>query len=228
MKFFLDSAKTDEIAKAYDLFRIDGITTNPKHIELSGKPFYLVIKEISKWAQDKSFKSWEDFPISVEIDPQLNKAEEIIEMAKRIADMSPHFVIKIPCTHAGVSAAHKLEEQGVRTNLTLVFSIAQALYAAHAGSLFVSPFVGWKESNGEDTRVYIEGITESFQSVGAETQVLVAALRSGAQIAHAFQYGADAVTCGLGVYEDSMLNPFTDKGLGIFIDSWNKTDTTTK
>ncbi|MGL5956359.1 MAG: transaldolase family protein [Brevinema sp.] len=228
MKFFLDSAKMDEIQKAYELFRIDGITTNPRHIQLSGKPFYSVIKEIGAWASQQGFKSWEEFPISVEVNPHYNTAKEMIDMGKSLADLSSTFVIKLPCTYAGIEAAHKLEETGIRTNLTLVFSVSQALYAAHAGSLFVSPFVGWKESNGEDTRDYIEGIVETYANAGATTQVLVAALRSGSQIAHAFRNGADAVTCGLSVYEESMLHPFTDKGLGIFTDAWDGTDTTTK
>ena len=228
MKFFLDSAKMDEIQKAYELFRIDGITTNPRHIELSEKPFYSVIKEIYTWAEKQGFKSWEDFPISVEVNPHFNKAQDMIDMGKSLADMSKLFVIKLPCTYAGIEAAHKLEEMDIRTNLTLVFSVAQSLYAAHAGSLFVSPFVGWKEANGEDTRDYIEGIVETYANSGSQTQVLVAALRSGAQIAHAFRSGADAVTCGLAVYEESMLHPFTDKGLNIFTNAWDGTDTSTK
>lgn len=225
MKFFLDSAKLDEIQKAYELFRIDGLTTNPRHIQASGKPFYTVIKEIAAWASKQGFKTWQDFPISVEVNPHFNKAEDMIAMAKELKALSDFFVIKIPCTFAGVEAAHKLEELGIRTNLTLVFSVSQALYAAHAGSLFVSPFVGWKEANGEDTREYIEGITAAYAQAGADTQVLVAALRSGAQIAHAFASGADAVTCGLAVYEEAMLHAYTDKGLEIFTGAWDGTDT---
>ncbi|MGL5253567.1 MAG: transaldolase family protein [Brevinema sp.] len=225
MRFFLDSAKMDEIQKGYELFRIDGITTNPRHIQSSGKPFYSVIKEIAAWGAKQGFKTWEDFPISVEVNPHFDKAVDMIAMAKELKAMSDLFVIKIPCTFAGVEAAHKLEEMDIRTNLTLVFSVSQALYAAHAGSLFVSPFVGWKEANGEDTRSYIEGIVSAYAQSDSDTQVLVAALRSGSQIAHAFESGADAVTCGLSVYEEAILHPYTDKGLGIFTSAWDGTDT---
>lgn len=225
MLFFLDSAKIDEIKTAYDKFRIDGITTNPRHIQASGKPFYSVIKEIATWAEAQGYKSYNDFPISVEVNPHFDKAEDMINMAKEVAAISKLFVIKIPCTHAGVEAAHKMEAMGIRTNLTLVFSLSQALYAAHAKSLFVSPFVGWKESSGEDTREYIASISETYKTIGSKTKVLVAALRTGSQIAHAFRTGADAVTCSLAVYEDSMLHPFTDKGLKIFTDAWDNTNT---
>ena len=225
MLFFLDSAKLDEIEKAYELFRIDGITTNPRHIQASGQPFYKVIEDIAKWAQNKGFKDYKDFPISVEVNPHLKAAKEMVAMAKDIASISKNFVIKLPCIEAGVQSAHELEEAGIRTNLTLVFSVSQALYAAHAKSLFVSPFVGWKESSGEDTREYIEGIINSYRAIKSETKVLVAALRSGSQIAHAFKHGADAVTCGLAVYQEAMLHPFTDKGLGIFTNAWDNTNT---
>lgn len=225
MLFFLDSAKLDEIKEAYDLIRIDGITTNPRHIQTSGKPFYKVIEEIAKWADSKGFKSYKEFPISVEVNPHLNNSKDMIAMAKDISSISKNFVIKLPCIEAGIQTAHELEAMGIRTNLTLVFSVSQALYAAHAKSLFVSPFVGWKESSGEDTREYIEGIITTYKVQRSETKVLVAALRSGAQIAHAFKSGADAVTCGLAIYKEAMLHPFTDKGISLFTGAWDNTDT---
>lgn len=225
MKFFLDSAKLDEIKKSYEMFKIDGITTNPRHIQSSGEPFYKVIKDIAAWAEGLGKKTYEDFPISVEVNPHLDNANDIINMARDISSISKLFVIKVPCIPCGIEAVHKLEHMGIRTNLTLVFSVSQALYAAHAGSLFVSPFVGWKEANGEDTRDYIEGIVEAYEYSGSETQVLVAALRTGAQIAHAFRNGADAVTCGFDVYKEAMLHPFTDKGMAIFTDAWDNTNT---
>ncbi len=225
MRFFLDSAKLDEIKAGYELFKIDGITTNPRHIQASGEPFYKVIESIAKWADSLGYKSYEEFPISVEVNPHLDNAKDIIDMAKDIASISKLFVIKVPCIPCGVEAVHKLEQMGIRTNLTLVFSVSQALYAAHAGSLFVSPFVGWKENSGEDTRDYIEGIVQAYDYADAKTEVLVAALRSGAQIAHAFRNGADAITCGLDIYKEAMLHPFTDKGMGIFTDAWDNTNT---
>lgn len=225
MLFFLDSAKLDEIKEGYDLIKIDGITTNPRHIQTSGKPFYKVIEDIAKWAESRGFETYKEFPISVEVNPHLNNTKDMVTMAKEISSISKNFVIKIPCIEVGIQAIHELESIGIRTNLTLVFSVSQALYAAHAKSLFVSPFVGWKESSGEDTREYIEGIINTYKVQKSETKVLVAALRSGSQIAHAFRSGADAVTCSLAIYQEAMLHPFTDKGLSIFTNAWDNTDT---
>ena len=223
MKYFLDSAKIDEIKLAYDTFKIDGITTNPKHIEASGKPFLVVIQEIANWAKEKGFKSWADFPISVEINPHLNKAEDMIEEALKIAAIAPYFVIKIPCTLQGLTAARRLEEKGVRTNVTLVFSPSQALPVAKNGSLFVSPFVGWKENSGENCEQYIRDIVEIYRGYGYKTEIIVAALRNGNQIVQAAKAGADIVTCGLQVYLDSFEHPFTKHGLGIFTNAWDRT-----
>ena len=147
MKYFLDSAKIDEIREAYETFGIDGVTTNPKHIMDSGKSFYTVLEEMAAFVKEKDIEGWDRFPISVEINPHLDDADEMLAMGKKIAAICKNFVIKIPCTDAGIAAARKLEMAGVRTNLTLVFSPTQALIAAKNGSLFVSPFIGWKEAN---------------------------------------------------------------------------------
>ena len=124
MKYFLDSAKMDEIKEAYETFGIDGVTTNPKHIMLSGKPFKTAIQDMADWAKEQGFKDYNDFPISVEVNPHLETAEEMMAMAREISKISPCFVIKIPCTEAGCEAARKLEKEGIRVNLTLVFSPA--------------------------------------------------------------------------------------------------------
>ena len=160
MKYFLDSAKMDEIKEAYHTFGIDGVTTNPKHIKLSGKPFMTVIEEMAAWVKEEGLEGKETFPISVEVDPHLDDAEEICAKAREISTLSENFVIKIPCTDAGVAAARTLEKEGIRTNLTLVFSPAQALWAGKNGSFFVSPFLGWKEANGEDCKTYIQNIVD--------------------------------------------------------------------
>ncbi|MDE5588708.1 MAG: transaldolase, partial [Acetatifactor sp.] len=156
MKYFLDSAKMDEIKYAYETFGIDGVTTNPKHIMLSGKPFMTAITDIANWVKEEGLEGYEKFPVSVEINPHLDKAEDMIAEAKKIAALSSNFVIKIPATEEGISAARKLEKEGIRTNVTLIFSPAQAILPAKNGSKFVSPFIGWKEANGEDCREYIK------------------------------------------------------------------------
>ncbi|MBR0510454.1 MAG: transaldolase [Clostridia bacterium] len=227
MKYFLDSAKIDEIREAYDTFGIDGITTNPKHIMNSGKPFLTVIAQLSDFVKEKGVEGWEAFPISVEINPHLDDADEMVAMGKKIAAMSPNFVIKIPCTLAGVTAARRLELAGVRTNLTLVFSASQALIAAKNGSLFVSPFIGWKEASGENCEEYIQDIVDIYANYGflGKTQIICAAVRTGKQFVDCAAAGADIVTAGLQVFKDSFYHPFTDYGLKRFQEAWDNTIT---
>lgn len=227
MKFFLDSAKIDEIREAYDTFGIDGITTNPNHIMNSGKPFYTVIAELADFVKEKGIEGWEKFPISVEINPHLDNVDEMLEMGTKIAAMSGSFVIKVPCTPSGIEAARKLEQKGIRTNLTLVFSPTQALIAAKNNSLFVSPFIGWKENSGEDCAQYINDIVEIYANYGylGETQIICAAVRNGKQIVDCAVAGADIVTAGLQVFKDSFYHPFTDYGIERFSQAWDNTIT---
>ncbi|MBQ7689022.1 MAG: transaldolase [Clostridia bacterium] len=227
MKYFLDSAKIDEIREAYDTFGIDGVTTNPNHIMNSGKPFLTVLSELSDFAAEKGLTGWDKFPISVEINPHLDNADEMVAMGCKIAAMCPNFVIKIPCTQAGIAAARRLEQKGVRTNLTLVFSASQALIAAKNKSLFVSPFIGWKESSGEECSAYIQDIVDIYKNYGfyGETQIICAAVRTGKQFVDCAVSGADIVTAGLQVFKDSFYHPFTDYGLGKFCAAWDKTVT---
>ncbi len=225
MKYFLDSAKIDEIREAYETFGIDGVTTNPNHIMNSGKPFKVVLGELAAFVKEKDIEGWDVFPISVEINPHLDDADEMVAMAKDIASLCPNFVIKIPCTMAGITAARRLEEIGIRTNLTLVFTPSQALIAAKNGSLFVSPFIGWKETSGEDCTQYIQDIVTIYDNFGylGETQIICAAVRTGKQFVDCAVAGADIVTAGLQVFKDSFCHPFTDYGLKKFQAAWDKT-----
>ena len=111
MKYFLDSAKLDEIKLAYNTFGIDGVTTNPRHIMLSGKPFLTAITDIANWIKEEGLEGYEKFPVSVEINPHLDDTEEMIAAAKKVSAISENFVIKIPCTEAGVAAARRLEKE---------------------------------------------------------------------------------------------------------------------
>ncbi len=226
MKYFLDSAKMDEIREAHGSFGIDGITTNPKHIMASGKPFVKAVKDIADWLREEKLDRGPNvFPVSVEINPHLDDVEQMINTAKEVASYSQNFVIKIPCTASGVAAARKLEKMGIRTNLTLVFSPSQALWAAKNNSLFVSPFIGWKEDNGEDCRQYIKDIVQIYRNYGflGKTQIICAAVRTPKQIAECAVAGADIVTAGLAVYKAVIEHPYTDRGLGIFRDAWDNT-----
>ncbi len=225
MKYFLDSAKMDEIKEAYSTFGIDGVTTNPRHIQASGKPFLTAIQDIADWIREEGLEGYEKFPVSVEINPHIDDAKTMIEEAKKIAAISKNFVIKIPATEAGVAAARALEKEGIRTNVTLIFSAAQAILPAKNGSLFVSPFIGWKEANGEDCRQYIRDIVEIYKNYGfyGKTQIICAAVRTPKQFVDCATAGADIVTAGLAVYKDSMKHPYTRQGIETFQDAWDNT-----
>jgi transaldolase len=227
MKYFLDSAKLDEIDYAYKNYTIDGVTTNPKHIRNSGKPFMQVVKDVAEWIKENGLEGKDEFgeikfPVSFEINPHLDKWEDIVAAAKEVAAYSPNYVIKIPCMEQGLIAAKKLEEQGIRTNVTLVFSPSQAIPAAKLGAKFVSPFVGWKENSG-DSGDYIADIVDIYANYGYETEIIVAAVRNGKQIGDYAAMGADIVTAGLDVYKASFEHPFTTYGLGVFRDAWDHT-----
>ncbi len=223
MKYFLDSAKIDEIDYAYKNYAIDGVTTNPKHIMASGKPFLTAINDIAAWIKENHLEGMDKFPVSVEINPHLAKAEDMIAEAEKIAAICENFVIKIPCTTEGIKAAYQLEKKGIRTNVTLVFSPSQAIQAGRIGAKFVSPFVGWKENSGEDTYGYMSQLVNIYKEKGYKTEIITAAVRNGKQIADAAEMGADIVTAGLAVYEESFNHPFTTYGLGVFTDAWDHT-----
>ncbi len=224
MKYYLDSAKIDEIDYAYKYLKIDGVTTNPKHIQNSGKPFLTAIKDIANWLEENHLQGKDVFPVSVEINPHLNNHLEMIEEAKKIAAISENFVIKIPCNVEGCKAAKLLEDQGIRTNVTLVFSPSQAIQAGRIGAMFVSPFIGWKESSGDDGLNYLHQISNIYKEKNYKTEIICAAVRSGKQIAECTEMGADIITAGLSVYEDSITDPWTDLGLKRFCDAWDNTE----
>ncbi len=225
MQYFLDSAKLDEIKEAYETFGIDGVTTNPKHIMLSGKPFLTAVSDIANWIDREGLTGWEKFPVSVEINPHILDADGMVEAARKISALSKNFVIKIPATEAGITAARRLEREGIRTNVTLIFSAAQAILPAKNGSLFVSPFIGWKETNGEDCRQYIQDIVDIYANYGftGKTRIICAAIRTPKQFVDCAVAGADIVTAGLAVYKDSMNHPYTRQGIETFQDAWDHT-----
>ncbi len=218
MKFFLDSAKVDEISAALDLWHIDGVTTNPRHVQASGKPFLTAITEIARLFEGT------DKPVSVEVNPHHTDYAAMVEEGVRLAAISPNFVIKLPATEAGFKAIPCLAEKGIRANLTLCFSTVQALQAMRMGAAFVSPFIGWKEANAEDTRAMIEEIVTIRDNYGFMTEVLVAAVRNGRQIAEAAVAGADIVTAGYDVFKEAFQHPYTDVGLSRFQSFWDQTD----
>jgi transaldolase len=217
MKFFLDSAHVHEIEHALAVWHIDGVTTNPRHVQVSGKSFMTVIREIA------ALVAGTDKTISVEVNPHHNVSKAMVAEGLELAALSPNFVIKLPATEAGFKAVALLKEQGVRTNLTLVFSPMQALQAMRMGAFFVSPFIGWKESSAEETVGMVQEIVTIRDNYTFDTEIIVAAVRNARQIAEAAIAGADIVTAGFAVYEEGFKHPFTDMGLGKFQEFWDQT-----
>jgi transaldolase len=217
MKFFLDSAHVHEIEHALEMWNIDGVTTNPRHVQVSGKPFLTAIREIA------AIFAGTDKPISVEVNPHYDDHMDMITEAKKLAAMSPNFVIKLPATEAGFKAMAVLKQEGIRSNLTLVFSAAQALQAMRMGAHFVSPFIGWKESNAEETGLLIAETVDIRDNFGFPTEIIVAAVRNGRQIVEAAVAGADIATAGFAVYQDAFDHPYTHVGLGKFQSFWDQT-----
>ncbi len=217
MKFFLDSAHVHEIEHALSMWNLDGVTTNPKHIQASGKPFMTVIREIA------ALFAGTQKTISVEVNPHLATHEAMVAEAEKLAALSPNFVIKLPATEAGFKSIAMLREIGIRSNLTLVFSAAQALQAMRMGAFYVSPFIGWKEANAEETLGMIQDIVAIRDNYDFSTEVLVAAVRNGRQIADAAVAGADIVTAGLSVYQEAFDHPYTHLGLQRFQSFWDQT-----
>jgi transaldolase len=220
MKFFLDSAIADEVRNALEMWDIDGVTTNPRHVQVSGKSFLSAIQEIGELVAEFGA----DKTVSVQTNPHNHgDYKAIVDEAKKLAKLSPNFIIKMPSTENGFRACKILCEEGIRSNLTLCFSAMQALQAMRMGAFYVSPFIGWKETNAEDTRQFIEDIVTIRDNYGFNTETLVAAVRNGRQIVDAAVVGADIVTAGHEVYKEAFEHPYTDVGLGKFQSFWDQT-----
>ena len=218
MKFFLDSAIVDEIKYALDVFNIDGVTTNPRHIQVSGKPFMSVIKEIAKLVEGT------EKTISVEVNPHFMDADKMIAEAEKLAAISPNFVIKIQCVEPAFKAIYALAKKDIRVNCTLIFSAMQALQAMRSGAFYISPFIGWKEANAENTNQFVEDIVLIRDNFDFNTEIIAAAVRNARQIVDAAAVGVDIVTAGLPVYQAGFEHPYTQKGIQTFCDYWDKTD----
>jgi transaldolase len=217
MKMFLDSAKSDEIRYALEAWDIDGVTTNPRHVKEAGKPFREIIREIA------ALVAGTDKPVSVEVDPHLTDAGEMVSQALELSSISPNFVIKVGASEAGFTAIRELAQKGVRTNATLIFSVAQAWHAARSGAYFVSPFVGWKEAHGDPAATLIPEMARMLELHDYPTRIIAAAIRNVKQIGDAAAQGAHCVTASFSVYQDSFRNPYTDMGHEVFGAAWDAT-----
>ena len=211
MKLFIDTANIEEIRKANDMGVICGVTTNPSLIAKEGKDFIETVKEITQIV---------DGPISAEV---LNletdaMVQEALDLAQRIN--SKNLVIKIPMTPEGLGAVKQLTAKGIRTNVTLVFSAAQALLAARAGATYVSPFLGRLDDIGSTGMTLIEEIVEIFDMHAIETEIIAASVRSPIHAIEAARVGAHIATIPFKVLMQMTQHPLTDAGIDRFLKDW--------
>ena len=211
MKLFIDTANVEEIRKANDMGVICGVTTNPSLIAKEGRDFIEVVKEIT---------SIVDGPISAEVisletDGMVQEALELVEKIN-----NPNLVIKIPMLPAGLAAVKQLTAKGIKTNVTLVFSAAQALLAARAGATYVSPFLGRLDDIGQDGMNLIEEITDIFGMHAIETEIIAASIRNPIHVIDAARLGADIATVPYKVIMQMTKHPLTDIGIERFLKDW--------
>lgn len=214
MKIFLDTAEVDMIGPAYETGLIDGVTTNPTLIMRSGRDPVEVIKEIST-----TFTSLQSISAEVVADT----AEEMLEQAQAFSGLW-NVTIKVPCTVEGLKACRQLANQGTHVNVTLVFSVAQAILAEKAGARYVSPFVGRWLDNSVDGIELIKNIRQAYTGQGqlCLTNILAASLRDVRQVEKCAMMGADVVTIPPTVFWSMYKNIMTDKGLELFQKDWEK------
>ena len=207
MKFFVDTANVDEIRKANDMGIICGVTTNPSLIAKEGRDFNQVIAEIA---------SIVDGPISGEVKATTTDAEGMIKEGRDIAAIHPNMVVKIPMTVEGLKAVKVLHAEGIKTNVTLIFSAAQALLAARAGATYVSPFLGRLDDISMPGIDLINEITEIFMMHDIQTEIIAASIRNPIHVIDCAKAGADIATVPYKVLEQMTKHPLTDQGIAKF------------
>jgi transaldolase len=211
MKFFIDTANIDEIKRGVEMGMVDGVTTNPSLVAKEDKPFVEILKEICEIV---------DGPVSAEV-VSLD-ADGMVKEAKELAALSDNIVIKIPMIVEGLKAVKRLAAEGIRTNVTLIFSTAQALLAAKAGASYVSPFVGRLDDLSQQGMELVSDIMTVFQNYGYDTEVIVASVRSPLHVTDSALLGADIATIPLKVIEQLAKHPLTDIGMEQFLADWEK------
>lgn len=207
MKFFIDTANVEDIKKANDMGVICGVTTNPSLIAKEGKNFNDVIKEIT---------SIVDGPISGEVKATTIKAEDMILEAREISKIHKNMVVKIPMTIEGLKAVKVLSKEGIKTNVTLIFSANQALLAARAGATYVSPFLGRLDDISTDGLELIRTIADIFATHDIDTEIISASVRHPIHVTECALAGADIATVPYSVIEQMTKHPLTEQGIEKF------------
>ncbi len=211
MKFFIDTANIDEIKDAHSMGMVDGVTTNPTLVAREGRDFKAIITAICEIV---------DGPISAEVIGL--ETDGMVAEARELAKIHTNIVVKIPMTTDGLKAVRILAAEGIKTNVTLVFSALQALMAAKAGATFVSPFVGRLDDLSQEGMLLIEQIAEIFSNYAYDTEIIVASIRNPLHVLDAAIVGADIATIPYSVLKKLAAHPLTDKGIQSFLDDWKK------
>ena len=208
MKIFIDTANVDEIREVAKLGIVDGVTTNPSLIAKEGKDFNNVINEICTII---------DGPISGEVKATTTKVEDMIKEGKEISKIHKNMVVKIPMTKDGLIAVKELSKEGIKTNVTLIFSVNQAVLAAKAGATYVSPFVGRVDDISYDGSQLIYDIKEVFYTYGFKTEIIAASIRHPLHVVEALKAGSDIATIPYKVINQMIQHPLTKEGIEKFI-----------
>ncbi len=211
MKFFLDTANIKEISISHEWGVIDGVTTNPSLIAQENREFHEIIHDIVNIVNG---------PVSAEVIGL--QSEEMIREAKEMAEWSKHVVIKIPMTPEGLKAVKKLSAINIKTNVTLVFSVNQAIMAAKAGATYVSPFIGRLDDIGQDGMQIVRDMVQIFKIYQIDTEIIVASVRHPLHVIEAAKTGAQVATIPFNVIEKMFLHPLTEIGLNKFLKDWEK------
>jgi len=212
MKFFVDTADTDQIAELHALGMVDGVTTNPSLILKSGRDIVEVTREIAGMVAG---------PVSAEV--VALEASEMIAEGHKLAEIATNIAVKVPLTWDGLKACKALSEAGHMVNVTLCFSANQALLAAKAGATFVSPFIGRLDDLNIDGMELISDIREIYDNFAFDTQILAASIRTANHMSEAAKIGADVATAPPSVIQAMVKHVLTDKGIESFLADWEKT-----
>jgi len=211
MKLFIDSANVDHIKEIAELGVICGVTTNPTLIAREGKDFIDVISQIVQLV---------DGPISGEVISL--DAENMIKEGREIAKIHKNMVVKIPMTSEGLKAVHQLTKEGIKTNVTLIFNVSQALLAARAGATYVSPFIGRLDDILTDGVDAVRQIREVFDTYNIETEIIAASIKYPKHLQDAMLVGAHIATVPYPIFKTALTHPLTDNGIRDFMADWNK------
>ena len=211
MKIFIDTADVKEIRDAMELGVVDGVTTNPSLIAKTGRKFDDVVKEILSIVKG---------PVSLEV--VSTEAKGMVEEGRRLAKLGPNVAVKVPMIPEALKAVKVLNAEGIKTNVTLVFSLPQAVLAAKAGATFVSPFAGRLDDAGHDGMEVVEQICDAYRHYGFKTEVIAASVRNPVHVNRAIMCGCHISTIPYSVILQLAKHPLTDVGLKKFLEDWKK------